>query len=162
MSQHVTLHLTDPLGINLSVEVPAESLYDAMRYWGGRGFTSGEIPPGGLRLPLRNEEDFDWRLIGARKFTFRARNPQTGEDEEVVAVAHRGEIYKRRDLAATKIMKRIIKYSRGAKATDDPNTVEGGDDKAGAKYVTLVVFQNENAPKEERYALPSTPQPVGA
>ena len=108
----VTIRLTDPLGIEFSVTVPEEKLYDTMRYWGAKGCTSGEIPPGGLRLPMANEEDFDWRLIGARKYTIKE------DGEEVPVVFYRGNSYKRRVLEPNKrIRERAIKYSRGARPT---------------------------------------------
>ena len=146
--RQVTLKLTDPLGIEFSVTVPEEKLYDTMRYWGAKGCTSGEIPPGGLRLPMANEEDFDWRLIGARKFTIKENG------EEFTAVYHRGHVYKRRELEANPKfnMKRIIKYSRGAKATDEDRFREGEGE---TQYVTLVVFAGENSRKDERFAIPA-------
>lgn len=145
----VTIQLTDPLGIEFTVTVPEEKLYDAMRHYGAKGYTSGTIPPGGLRLPMANEEDFDWRLIGARQF----RYDENGE--EVIAVYHRGNVYKRRELPANPKfnLRRIIKYSRGARATDEEKYREGDGE---TQYVTLVVFAGENARKDERFATPKT------
>jgi len=146
----LTLKLTDPLGIQFTVTVPTDKMYDTIRHWGAKGCTSGEIPPGGLRLPMANEEDFDWRLIGARKFNL------TENGEDTPAVYHRGHIYKRRELDANKKfnLKKIIKYSRGAKATDEACYREGDGEK---QYVTLIVFAGENARKDERYSIPKNP-----
>lgn len=148
--QDIQLKLTDPIGVEFTVTVPYEKLYDAMRYFGSRGCTSGEIPPGGLRLPMANEADFDWSLLGARQFTI------NDNGSEVQAVAHRGHIYKRRELAENKKfnMKPVVKYSRGAKNTDPLHMREG--EEGATQYVTLIVFANDRAPKDDRYSLPST------
>src|SRR5690554_5535024 len=105
--KEVTLHLTDPLGIRFTVTVAEDKMYDAMRHYGAKGCTSGEIPPGGLRVPMANEEDFDWRLIGARKFTLNENG------EEIPAVYHKGHVYKRRELEPNNKfkLKKVIKYS---------------------------------------------------
>ena len=147
---NVTLHLTDPLGIQFTVEVPEERMYETMRQWGAKGCTSGEIPPGGLRLPMANEADFDWRLIGARKFNLR-----DNDGTEIPAVYYRGHVYKRRELDENKKfkLKKVIKYSRGAKATDEDRYKEG--EEGGTQYVTLIVFAGENARKDERFATPT-------
>ena len=109
-----TLHLTGPLGTSISVEVPDErELLGVLRRYGRQGWTSGEIPAGGLSLPLAMADNFDWTLIGAR--------PYTSPDGEQ-AVIYKGQSYKRRELdeVDTKKIKlpRIVKYSRGARPTD--------------------------------------------
>lgn len=148
--RQVTLKLTDPLGIEFTTTVPEEKLYDTMRYYGAKGCTSGEIPAGGLRLPLANEEDFDWRLIGARKYTIKE------DGEEVPVVFYRGNSYKRRVLEPNKrIRERAIKYSRGARPTDPEHLKEGDD----IQYVTLITFRGERARKDERWAIPQNGQP---
>ena len=146
--KEVTLHLTDPLGIQFTVTVAEDKMYDAMRHYGAKGCTSGEIPPGGLRVPMANEEDFDWRLIGARKFTLNENG------EEIPAVYHKGHVYKRRELEPNNKfkLKKVIKYSRGAKATDEDRFKEG--EEGSTQYVTLIVFAGENARKDERFAIP--------
>jgi len=150
--RQVTLRLRDPIGIEFTVTVPEDKMYDAMRHYGAKGCTSGEVPPGGYRLPLANEEDFDWRLIGARKFMLEDNG------ERIPAVYHRGFVYKRRELEANtrRNLKKIIKYSRGAKAIDDDRCVEGEGD---FRYVTLITFAGENALRDERYALPARATP---
>ena len=48
-----TLNLTGPLGTSISVDVPEErDLLGVLRRYGRQGWTSGEIPAGGLSLPL--------------------------------------------------------------------------------------------------------------
>lgn len=143
--RQVTLHLTDPLGIQFTVTVPEDKMYDAMRHYGAKGCTSGEVPPGGYRLPLANEEDFDWRLIGARKYVIKE------DDEDIPVVYYRGNSYKRRVLEPNKRIKdRAIKYSRGARPTDPEHLKEGDD----IQYVTLITFRGERARKDERWATP--------
>ncbi|MFC4455054.1 single-stranded DNA-binding protein [Deinococcus sonorensis] len=130
-----TLHLTGPLGTSLSVEVPDErDMLTVLRRYGKSGWTSGEIPPGGLQLPLSMADLFDWTLIGARAYT-------TSDGEQ--AVMYRGQSYKRRELdeVDTKKLKlpKIVKYSRGARPTDPPHLKEG--EEGGVQYVTLISFR---------------------
>ena len=83
--------LTD-LGARVTVSVEHESrLLDVQRHYGRLGWTSGEIPSGGYQFPIENEPDFDWSLIGARKW-------KSPEGEELVI--HRGHAYRRRELEA--------------------------------------------------------------
>ena len=56
-------------------------------------------PPGGFRLPLANEPDFDWRLLGA------SRGRCTGDGEERDGVWHGGHFYTRRELDPNPRMK---------------------------------------------------------
>ena len=84
------LHLTGPLGTSISVDVAEErELLSVLRRYGRQGWTSGDIPAGGLSLPLAMADTFDWALIGARAYT----SPD-GEQ----AVIYKGQSYKRREL----------------------------------------------------------------
>lgn len=137
-----TLHLTGPLGTSLSVEVADErELLGVLRRYGKNGWTSGELPPGGLVLPLAMADSFDWALIGAR--------PYTNADGES-SVLYRGQSYKRRELdeVDTKKLKlpRIVKYSRGARPTDPLHLKEG--EEGGVQYVTLMTFRGNGRPIE--------------
>ncbi len=152
--------LTD-LGAKVSVDVEsADKLLDVQRQYGRLGWTSGEIPSGGYQFPLENEPDFDWSLIGARKW----KNPE-GED----MVIHRGHAYRRRELEAVDSRKMklpaAIKYSRGAKSTDPDHVREKSDGEF--EYVTLAIFRGGK--RQERYAAPAgrqsfqgQPQPQAA
>ncbi|GMA14705.1 single-stranded DNA-binding protein [Deinococcus metallilatus] len=137
--------ITD-LGAKVSVDVEsADKLLDVQRQYGRLGWTSGEIPVGGYQFPLENEPDFDWSLIGARKWT----NP---EGEEMVL--HRGHAYRRRELEAVDSRKMklpaAVKYSRGAKNTDPDHVREKADGEF--EYVTLAIFRGGK--RQERYAIP--------
>lgn len=130
-----TLHLTGPLGTSLSVDVADDrDLLSTLRRYGRQGWTSGELPTGGLVLPLAMADLFDWSLIGAREWT-------TPEGEHVVI--YKGVSYKRRELdeVDTKKLKlpKLVKYSRGARPTDPPHLKEG--EEGGVQYVTLVSFR---------------------
>ncbi|WP_425146178.1 single-stranded DNA-binding protein [Deinococcus sp.] len=130
-----TLHLSGPLGTSLSVEVVDErDLLTVLRRYGRQGWTSGELPAGGLSLPLSMADSFDWSLIGAR--------PYTNNDGEA-CVLYRGQSYKRRELdeVDTKKLKlpKLVKYSRGARPTDPPHLKEG--EEGGVQYVTLISFR---------------------
>lgn len=132
------------LGARVVVDVEHESkLLDTQRHYGRLGWTSGEIPAGGYQFPLDNESDFDWALIGARKWT----NP---EGEELVL--HRGHAYRRRELEAVDSRKMklpaAIKYSRGAKTTDPDQVREKADGEF--EYVTLAMFRGGK--RQERFA----------
>lgn len=114
--------LTD-LGARVSVDVEHEGrLLEVQRHYGRLGWTSGEIPSGGYQFPLDNEPDFDWTLLGARKWT-------SPDGEELVI--HRGHAYRRRELEAVDSRKlklpAAIKYSRGAKVSDPPHVREKAD-----------------------------------
>ncbi|MFC3860061.1 single-stranded DNA-binding protein [Deinococcus antarcticus] len=137
--------LTD-LGARVTVDVDSpEKLLDVQRQYGRLGWTSGDIPSGGYQFPLDNEADFDWSLIGARKWT----NP---EGEEMVL--HRGHAYRRRELEAVDSRKMklpaAVKYSRGAKSTDPEHVREKSDGEF--EYVTLVIFRGGK--RQEKFAVP--------
>jgi len=137
--------ITD-LGARVTVDVEsADKLLDVQRQYGRLGWTSGEIPTGGYQFPHDNEADFDWNLIGARKWT----NP---EGEEMVI--HRGLAYRRRELEAVESRKMklpaAVKYSRGAKNTDPEHVREKADGEF--EYVTLAIFRGGK--RQERYAAP--------
>ena len=152
--------LTD-LGAKVTVDVEsADKLLDVQRQYGRLGWTSGEIPAGGYQFPLDNEADFDWSLIGARKWT----NP---EGEELVM--HKGHAYRRRELEAVDSRKMklpaAVKFSRGAKSTDPEHVREKADGEF--EYVTLAIFRGGK--RQERYAMPQgqgkrqhAPQPAAA
>ena len=130
-----TLHLSGPLGTSLSVEVEDErDLLNVLRRYGRQGWTSGELPAGGLSLPLAMADNFDWALIGAR--------PYTNNDGEA-CVLYKGQSYKRRELEEvdTKKLKlpKLVKYSRGARPTDPLHLKEG--EEGGVQYVTLISFR---------------------
>ncbi|AFD24277.1 single-stranded DNA-binding protein [Deinococcus gobiensis] len=135
------------LGARVSVEVEsADKLLEVQRQYGRLGWTSGEVPQGGYLFPLDNEQDFDWSLIGARKFT-----NNEGED----MVMHRGHAYRRRELEAVDSRKlklpAAIKYSRGAKNTDPEHVREKADGEF--EYVTLAIFRGGK--RQERFAQPA-------
>lgn len=135
------------LGARVSVEVEgAEKLLDIQRQYGRLGWTSGEVPQGGYLFPLENEPDFDWSLIGARKFT-------NSDGEEMVM--HRGHAYRRRELEAVDSRKlklpAAIKYSRGAKNSDPEHVREKADGEF--EYVTLAIFRGGK--RQDRFALPA-------
>ncbi|GAA5514617.1 single-stranded DNA-binding protein DdrB [Deinococcus carri] len=137
--------ITD-LGARVTVDVEsADKLLDVQRQYGRLGWTSGEIPTGGYQFPLENEPDFDWTLIGARKWT----NP---EGEEMII--HRGHAYRRRELEAVDSRKMrlpaAVKYSRGAKNTDPDHVREKADGEF--EYVTLAIFRGGK--RQERFAVP--------
>lgn len=137
--------ITD-LGARVTVDVEsAEKLLDVQRQYGRLGWTSGAIPSGGYQFPLDNEPDFDWALIGARKWT-------SPDNEELVI--HRGHAYRRRELEAVDSRKlklpAAVKYSRGAKSTDPEAVREKSDGEF--EYVTLAIFRGGK--RQERYALP--------
>lgn len=137
--------LTD-LGARVTVDVDSpEKLLDVQRQYGRLGWTSGDIPTGGYQFPLDNEPDFEWSLIGARKWT----NPE-GED----MVLHRGHAYRRRELEAVDNRKMklpaAVKYSRGAKSTDPEHVREKSDGEF--EYVTLVMFRGGK--RQDKYAAP--------
>lgn len=146
------LHIdfTTDLGAKVTVDVPdTNHLLETLRKYGKLGWTSGTVPPGGLQFPLEAEPDFDWSLIGARKWT----NP---EGEELII--HRGLAYRRRELEAVDSRKMklpaAVKYSRGAKKTDPEHLREQAD--GGFEYVTLAIFRG-GGKKNPRYAQPTGP-----
>lgn len=128
------LHLTGPLGEQITVSVTPRELYPTLERWGRKGFFSGEVPAGGFQLPHENEHDFNWALIGGRSFS---------NNDGEICVACRGHVYKRREFEAQNTGKKMpaaIKYSRGARPTDPPHLKEG--DEAGVQYVTLIQFRS--------------------
>ena len=144
--------ITD-LGARVTVNVEHESrLLDVQRHYGRLGWTSGEIPSGGYQFPIENEADFDWSLIGARKW----KSPEGDE-----LVIHRGHAYHRRELEAVDSRKlklpAAIKYSRGAKSTDPDHIREKSDGEF--EYVTLAIFRGGK--RQERYAAPAARQQGG-
>lgn len=145
----IDLHLHTQLESDITIrDIPEEKLDSAIRYYGERGWYSGAIPHGGFMLPYDNHHDFDWRLIGGH--TFEAVDKATGE--KIEGVYCRGHFWKRRDLAANpkKNMVAAVKYSRGAKPTDEPHLIEG--DESGFRYVTLAIFRGGR--RNEHYAIP--------
>ncbi|THF83646.1 single-stranded DNA-binding protein [Deinococcus sp. KSM4-11] len=137
--------LTD-LGARVTVDVDsADKLLDVQRQYGRLGWTSGEVPTGGYQFPLDNEPDFDWTLIGARKWI-------SPDGEELVI--HKGHAYRRRELEAVDSRKMklpaAVKYSRGAKSTDPDHLREKSDGEF--EYVTLAIFRGGK--RQDRYALP--------
>ncbi|WP_026332484.1 single-stranded DNA-binding protein [Deinococcus apachensis] len=143
--------ITD-LGARVTVDVEsADKLLDVQRQYGRLGWTSGDIPVGGYQFPLENEPDFDWTLIGARKWT----NPE-GED----MILHKGHAYRRRELEAVDSRKMklpaAVKYSRGAKNTDPDHVREKADGEF--EYVTLAIFRGGK--RQERYAIPGGSRPA--
>lgn len=132
----------------MSVEVEEErEIIATLRKYGRGGWTSGEIPAGGLVLPLAMADTFDWTLIGARAYT-------NAEGDH--SVIYKGQNYKRRELdeVDTKKIKlpKIVKYSRGARPTDPMHLKEGED--SGVQYVTLVSFRG-NGRVIDAYADPA-------
>lgn len=131
------LELTNAVGMKLHVAVNGvEDAYDLMRQMGAHGWTSGDVPAGGYVLPYAMADAFDFSLIGARQFEIK-----DGADV-TQCVEHRGLVYTRREFEAKtgKIkMPAKIKYSRGAKPTDEPHLKEGAEgEKSG--YITLITF----------------------
>lgn len=145
--------LTD-LGARVTVDVDsADKLLDVQRQYGRLGWTSGEVPTGGYQFPHDNEPDFDWTLIGARKWT-------SPDGEELVI--HKGHAYRRRELEAVDSRKMklpaAVKYSRGAKSTDPDHLREKSDGEF--EYVTLAIFRGGK--RQERYATPGGGRPASA
>lgn len=134
------------LGAKVSVQVDSpDKLLDVQRQYGKLGWTSGDVPTGGYQFPLDNAPDFDWSLIGARKWT----NPE-GE----TLVMHRGYAYKIRPMDAVDSRKMTlpacVKVSRGAKPSDRDHIREKGDGEF--EYVTLAVFRGGK--RLEKFAEP--------
>lgn len=124
------------IGAKVTLHIPVGHIQHYQRYLGKLGWTSVEIPPGGLQLPYAIEEDFDWALIGARKVVF----------DDDVKVFFKGEWYTRRILEEVKPGKKLpkglppaVKYSRGAKPYDDPRMIEKTE--GDIEMVPLVVFR---------------------
>ena len=127
------VHFTTRLGSAISIALESDDqLLETLRRYGRQGWTSGEIPAGGLLLPYSLAERFDWSLIGARE----------AEIEGERGVWFKGHFYKRRELAARQDKKMkladCVKYSRGAKPTDPAHLREPSGEQ---EYVTLAVFR---------------------
>lgn len=142
------IEFTTDLGARVTVDVDSpEQLLEVQRRYGRLGWYSGEVPAGGYQFPLDNEADFDWALIGGRKFS-------TDDGEE--AVYARGSVWKRRELDAVDTRKlrlpKAVKYSRGARPTDPEHLREKSDGEI--EYVTLAMFRGGK--RQERYAVPGT------
>jgi hypothetical protein len=162
------------LGAEVRVPLPGNSarevrqaLFRTLREYGQLGWRAIPIPPGGLRFPLANEPDFDWRLLGAR------RGRGTVEGEERDGVWYDGQFYSRRQFEANPRRKLgpAVKYSRVAKNGDSPEAVEEAD--GGFGYVTLAVFRGEGRRREafaiahaegeaENISIPQSPRPAAA
>lgn len=156
-----TIRLYDPIGAEVTLHVPGDSAEEVaanaraiQRAYGERGYTPFiSPPPGGLRFPLANADDFDWRLLGARPFT------TTLKGEKRPAVMFRGRTYVRREPpVTTRTPERIVKYSAGASRTDARQAVEGEEGKD--RYVTLIIFRG-GARKMENYAVEPAPRAPG-
>lgn len=137
-----TIELTNQLGMRINANVESiDDAYQLMRALGRSGWTSGEIPRGGLILPYEMADTFDWNLIGAREIQL--DDVEDGQTVKRKAVVHRGLVYKRRDCPSRKIrgktMPDMVKYSRGAKDFDSSDVKENEDDTV--QYVTLVTFR---------------------
>lgn len=130
------------------------ALFRALREYGALGWRAVPIPAGGLRLPLANEPDFDWRLVGAR----RGRGTVEGEERE--GVWYDGQFFSRRKFEANPRRKLgpAVKYSRVAKNGDALEAVEEAD--GGFSYVTLAVFRGEGR-RREAYAIPREESETG-
>ncbi len=144
----IQLHFTGPLGTSISVGVQDDKeIFPTLRKYGRSGWSSGDIPAGGVTLPLAMADNFDWSLIGARHYT-------NAEGEQ--AVMYKGQSYKRRELdeVDTKKVKlpKIVKYSRGARPTDLPYLKEG--EEGGVQYITLITFRG-NGRVLDAYLVPN-------
>lgn len=130
------LEFTTDLGAKVTLHIPVGHIQHYQRYLGRLGWTSVQIPPGGLQLPFAIEEDFDWALIGARKVKF----------EDDIKVFYKGEWYTRRVMDEVKPTKKLpkglppaVKYSRGAKPYDDSSMIEKTE--GDIEMVPLAVFR---------------------
>ena len=140
------IEFTTDLGAKVFVDVDhPDQLLAVQRQYGHLGWTCGAVPLGGYVFPYDNFEDFDWRLIGARKW----RSPE-GED----LIIHRGQAYRIRRLEAVDSRKMklpaAIKISRGVKPTDPVSRREQAE--GDFAYVTLCIFRGGR--RQERLAVP--------
>lgn len=145
-----TITFTTDLGASVTITTTLDTVHDIQRTLGRAGWTSITLPPGGLLLPLDIEPDFDWSLIGARKATF-------GDDTRVL---WRGNWYTRRELEerppSKKLpngMPRAIRYSRGARTTDDDDTIETSE--GGIRMITLATFRGPGAQYKRHLLTPN-------
>lgn len=139
-----TLELTHTytgIRINLNI-VSSSDAFAKMRKLGTMGWTSGEIPDGGLILSYDMVDLYDWALIGANEGTFQAI--EDGETITKKCVYYRGSRYTRRDNLAKKengvSYPAMISYSRGAKETDPVHIREGATG-LNKGYITLARFK---------------------
>lgn len=137
------LHLVNQIGLRISIDISnIGDAYEKARLFGRGGWTSiEEIPPGGLHLPYCMADKFDWSLLGAEPGTCKA--VRGGVLKDCPGVWFRGMFYYRRDLPANeaKGMPEAIKFSRGAKGTDDEQAAEG--DEKSVQFVTLIIFKGK-------------------
>ncbi|MBW3631206.1 MAG: single-stranded DNA-binding protein, partial [Gemmatimonadetes bacterium] len=82
-----SLRFHTPLGAEVWVPVErgtpqalARTVLEMQRTLGAIGWRGATPPSGGFRLPLANEPDFDWRLLGA----YRTSCTIDGEEREGV------------------------------------------------------------------------------
>ncbi len=139
MNNALSIHFIGRLGtaISVAVEKP-EHILDALRDYGRAGWTSGDIPAGGLQLPYCMADTFDWSLIGARQITVK-----DDDGTDIPAVVYRSDVYKRRVHPENKKMPAAIRYTRGARSTDPPHLKEGDGQ---FQYITLVEFRGKGRP----------------
>jgi hypothetical protein len=144
---------TTDLGHKISGEVETMELaFKVIKHYGSLGWYSGEIPNGGFQQTLAAHPNFDWSVIGGKKYI-------NSDGEEIIFC--RGHAWKRRDFEEvnTKKLKMpaAIKYSRGAKPTDPESIVEKSDGDVG--YVTLIMFRGAGKFVNDFYQLkPSSTQ----
>lgn len=129
----MSIRLVDALGMEINVEVKSvPNSYEVRKYMNGKGFNNPTaIPAGGYNRPYDEAKVFDWSLIGA----------EMGELEGDKGVWCGNVFYKHREYEEEtkgKKMKAKIKYSRGARQTDLPHTIEKGT--GDISYVTLISF----------------------
>ena len=131
--------------MHLAITTPQDA-YDIQRRYGKRGWRSGNAPAGGFRRPFAEAEKFDPAFIGARPGKMKN---QSGVEEE--GLWYRNEFYKKRQPAVNekKGLGDMIKYSRGAKETDEDDSIEPTEG-VGKGYVTLIMFKG-NGPVNEAY-----------
>jgi hypothetical protein len=115
----LTVHFTTDLGAYVSVEIAEEALLETLRRYGEMGWSSGEIPSGGLVLAGYGDGDFDWSLLGGRRLG----------DETVWC---RGQEWQRRERQGE------VLYLRLARAADPKEHRFAHED--GHEYVVLAVF----------------------
>ena len=129
----MSIRLVDALGMEINVEVKSvPNSYEVRKYMGGKGFFNPTaIPSGGYSRPYDEANTFDWSLIGA----------EMSELEGDKGVWCGNLFYKHREYpeeVTGKKMKAKIKYSRGARQTDLPHTIEQAT--GDVSYVTLISF----------------------
>ena len=138
--------------LNMVMNLSINSQYDAyeiQRTYGERGWISEEAPAGGYHRPFAEAEEFDFRLIGARPGKIKNQN---GVEEE--GLWYRNQFYKKRQppVNEKKNLGNMIKYSRGAKETDNEEAIEPTEG-VGKGYITLITFKG-NGPINKAYLRP--------